>query len=1006
MGLFFVVKIPYFRSISKTIHPADEPKMKKNPANIILSFRKRISKALIALFSFFTLSCDFQNPMAFELPTWFFDLTFPLVQQKYSLEGMIDNKQIFPTPDNLGMQLMFEGILPETSIGTDILEVEIDQNIEYEQVPVTAPSFSFSIDRTINLTIPIAPEGNLINDSGTSFSVPPSEPQAVTKEVWNAIASAVDINQEIDIDIPEIPADQLVLFIESIDGFVIQNDAGSSISDFNTTISNDGLPTNITNPTISLITDLTSPPKTLANHTQASVAKDASFGPEITSLSQDSLGGAIRINVGFGIESTSANSVTINAGDNVQVNVSIRLRIAGLEAAIIKVKKSDLPITLPKITFPSDIEIYSGKLKAIGFNVNEIVLSNIISTYPLDVDFSMNFKNFIPPPSEDSIKIETVLKKGMALDTTFYMNGYDFVNPAGQDIALTELTLDLAATLPAQSAKIPLDGTDMGALSLKVILEKLHFESIEANIIQEFPATTFTIEGMPLGFSGMEFPDVKLEIEMLNGIRLPVILDFDMIGVNQKNETLKVNALSTLASPENSGETSKTITRLSRDGTTTLKYKSPSSELYHDSTTVAPKSGETTIVELMSSNPAVFNVLSRARIDGRGTLEAGMHIGGKYRLLAPFEVIMAPMTFLSVTNTAVKEMNHGDRNRIRSTLQSASLELTVENKIPSGGELAMLMSNTGYFPLDTTAAALSDFKDTMVVKKIWEDVASTRVYLVSNCESLNPITGKYYIFDVMDDFSDCVDGMPYVVKSIGTGMDTVVSYVDTLLTIPLPDPVSYYPATNSGVRAGQVKEPGFAEYSSPVSTHTIRLMTNPGQPYMAPRFHLNGSDGKKVFISSSDYIDINSNITFKLSSTGMTSAAPDEIVINYPNGHQTLHKDNEVAIQWQTFGTIDKVDLAYYAGTDPDVNEDTGWTEIAKDITNEKGHNAYNWKPSSTTGINNMAVALRDSVRIRVVSTDGKTRDMSGWYFTISHSSGKIQSVSEIVKIRRNPYKQ
>ena len=138
----------------------------------------------------------------------------------------------------------------------------------------------------------------------------------------------------------------------------------------------------------------------------------------------------------------------------------------------------------------------------------------------------------------------------------------------------------------------------------------------------------------------------------------------------------------------------------------------------------------------------------------------------------------------------------------------------------------------------------------------------------------------------------------------------------------------------------------------------------------------------------------------------MTSAAPAEIVINYPNGHQTLHKDNEVAIQWQTFGTIDKVDLAYYAGTDPDVNEDTGWTEIAKDITNEKGHNAYNWKPSSTTGINNMAVALRDSVRIRVVSTDGKTRDMSGWYFTISHSSGKIQSVSEIVKIRRNPYKQ
>jgi len=1005
LGLFFIVKIPHFRSTSKTIHPVDDPiKMKNKLRNIILLFRKRISQTMIALFSFFTLSCDFQNPMAFEMPTWFFDLSFPLVQQKYSLEGMIDNKQIFPTPDSLGMQIMFEGILPDTSIGADILEVEINQNIEYAQNPVTAPNFSFSIDTSINLAIPFAPGGKLINNSGTAFSVPPSEPQTVTKDVWNAIASAVDTTIEITIDLPDIPANQLALFIESIDGFVIQTDAGSSISDFNTTISNNGLPTNVTNPTLSLITDITSPAKTLANHTQASVVKDASYS-ETTSLSQDSLGGAIRMSIGFGIESTASNSVTISIGDSVQVNVAIRMRIAGLEAAIIQVKKSDLPISLPKIKFPTDIEIYSGKLKTnSGFDVNEINLSNIISTYPLDVDFSMNFKNFIPPSGKDSIKIDTVLKKGMTLTKTYNLDGYTFVNPAGKDSALSELTLDVAATLPAQSAKIPLDGTDMGALSLKVTLQKMHFESIEANIIQEFPPTTFTMVGMPLGFSGMEFPDVKFEIEMLNGIRLPVILDFDMVGVNQKNDTLKVKALSTLASPTSSGDTSKTITRLSRDGTTTIKYKAPSSVTYYDSATVAPKSGETTIVQLMSSNPAVFNVLSRARIDGRGTLEAGMFIGGKYRLLAPFEVIMGPMTFLSVTNTAVKEMDHGDRNRIRATLQSASLELTVENKIPTGGELAMLMSNTGYFPLDTTAAALSDFKDSMVVKKNW--VTTDSVYLVSKCDSLNPITGNYFIFDVMDDFSDCVDGMAYVVKTKGAGMDTVMSYVDTLLIIPLPDPVSYYPATNSGVRAGQVKEPGFAVYSSPISTHTIRLMTNPGQPYMAPRFHLNGSDGKKVFISSSDYIDINSNITFKLSSTGMTSAAPDEIVIKYPNGNQTLNKDKEISIQWKTFGAIDKVDLAYYAGTDPDVDQDTGWTEIAKDVTNVKGDNAYNWKPSSTTGINNMAVALRDSVRIRVKSTDGKTRDMSGWYFTISHSSGKIQSVSEIVKIRRNPYKQ
>ncbi|MGY8781366.1 MAG: hypothetical protein ACKVJJ_06890, partial [Fidelibacterota bacterium] len=339
-------------------------------------------------------------------------------------------------------------------------------------------------------------------------------------------------------------------------------------------------------------------------------------------------------------------------GDLVQVNVAIQLRIAGLDSAIVQVDKYVLPLSLPAIDFPTVIEIYSGKLKSnSGFEVNEIDIKSISSTYPLNIDFNMNFRNFIPPVGKDTIKINTVLKKGSSIVKTFNLDEYTFANPAGKDSALSKLNFDLSATMPAQSGKIPLDGSNMGAVSLDIALKKLHFESLEANIIQEFPPTTISIAGMPLGFSGMAFSDIKLEIEMLSGIRLPVILDFDMIGVNQKGDSSKVNSLSTLASPTKAGDTTKTIIRLSRDGTTTLKYKSPSSITYYDSATVAPKINETTIVELMSSNPQIFNVFSRARIDGRGTLETGMSIGGKYTMLAPFEVIMAPMTFISVTNT-------------------------------------------------------------------------------------------------------------------------------------------------------------------------------------------------------------------------------------------------------------------------------------------------------------------------------------------------------------------
>ena len=96
--------------------------------------------------------------------------------------------------------------------------------------------------------------------------------------------------------------------------------------------------------------------------------------------------------------------------------MAIQLRIAGLDSAIVQVTKSDLPMDLPKITFPSDIEIYGGMLKLpSGFEVNEIKLNSLTSSYPLKVDFDMNFKNFIPPTGKDSTKLDTVLKKGVLI---------------------------------------------------------------------------------------------------------------------------------------------------------------------------------------------------------------------------------------------------------------------------------------------------------------------------------------------------------------------------------------------------------------------------------------------------------------------------------------------------------------------------------------------------------------------------------------------------------------
>ena len=182
-------------------------------------------------------------------------------------------------------------------------------------------------------------------------------------------------------------------------------------------------------------------------------------------------------------------------------------------------------------------------------------------------------------------------------------------------------------------------------------------------------------------------------------------------------------------------------------------------------------------------------IRSAARIDGRGTIVGGATIGGEYRMVAPFEVRMDPMTFISVTETPIEEMAHDVRNRIRSSLSYAELTSTVINSIPVGGEISILLSNKKLFPLDLTQEMLGIFRDSLAIQEPgWNPTDS--LYYMNTCASLNPDSSAddLYIFSVMNDYSDCVDGVVYLVKYNPMGKDTVISYVDTLLKVILPEP--------------------------------------------------------------------------------------------------------------------------------------------------------------------------------------------------------------------------
>lgn len=949
---------------------------------------------------FFAPSCDFQSPSDFKTPTWFFDLAFPLLQERYTLEGMIDSILIFPH-DSSGMQLVFDSTLAPTTMDADYLEqtVNADETINESQ---TAPDMSsITVDTTINISIPLASTG-LYNNSIPPVLVtfPNASNQDIDSSVWNAIARAFAIpaeNQSVSIPIP-IDENLLPAFVSSVDGFVIRRNSGADSSYYQSTLLNNGTPTDVTNAEFLLLTGSASTPDTLAKHTAAAVVKDAQ-DQQSTLIGDSLLSNAITMKMNFGIAETSSPTVTITAGDSVQINVMIALTIMAFDSA--RVQMSDYALIDSTIGVPfqknpdsSGVSIYGGTFASPdNILINHINITGLQSTYPFDMGFYLKFENFVSSDGTDSVKIDTILNPSTAAITeNKKIDGWNFVNPKGDSVALDSMTIKLRASITAQTASIPLDGSTLGALILGITVDQLNFATIDANILTPLPSTEENIDNMPSGFEGMAFTDVIIEFEIMNSIMLPIDLDLNMKGVPQFEDTVTVEVRSTIDTTGISVyDSAKTLIQLHKNGTTTYYYSQPTDSIPRDSVVTLVETGKSTIVDLLSANPQKMIIKSLASINGRGQITTSGSIKLGYKMIAPFRVTMEPMTFISTNESPIEEMDHDTRNRIRNSLYGASLVTQVTNRLPVGGQINVLLSNQPFFPLDTTAEMLGVFRDTMVSQYGWN--ATDEVYVVTNCAALSPAIDSIHIFNVLTDSSECVEGLLYLVKSTGSGRDTLVSYIDTLMTVMLPEPESLYTSSDSSGVVGAVKDPGTITYSSAIDITKIRLLTDPGNHYTASRFTLNGTGSNEVYLSKTDYIEINAMMTVKLSSTGMDAPATNELVITSPNGGETLPKNQQTQITWKSYGdAVSSVDISYAKGTNPDISDDAQWVTIASAEVND---GSYDWTPENTTGINDQLLlsTQKDSLRIRIVDVNGSIKDINGWYFgisgNISRPSGK-----------------
>jgi hypothetical protein len=698
------------------------------------------------------------------------------------------------------------------------------------------------------------------------------------------------------------------------------------------------------------------------------------------------------------LASATDDFVTIPPG-SLYVDFNILFQMAGIDSIDVTTNNYSLSdgIEMPDMSIPemdmsasgiSKMEIYRAVLKGNDalFNENKLIISDLQSTLPFDLNFLMNFKNFSPDPGGDSVKIDTLLTTGLEINKTFDMRSYSLQSPGYPDSAMGSFDLDLDVSIPSQYATIPLDGSPLGEFTMNMNLDQLSFSSLEANLYMIMESDS-TSQEFPPGFTGAIPTEALIEIIFKNQIRLPLEMNMEFKAYNSLGElTYMPVIIDTIGFPATNADTdtAMTIIGLNKLGTTITIYESVNDSLPSYQNTVAPCDTCASIIDLLASNPVQLIIKPEVKVDGRGEIAAGKAIQGGFRVTIPFVLQLEPMTFMGGTPTEITEFDHEARSKIRNSLIQTDLVSTITNAMPFGAEISVLMSNDSLFPTDTTVEQLGLFRDTLAAIGVLSP--SDSLYILNKCSDISPDSGEVYIFNVMTDFSECIEKLPYIVKYNGSGTDTIISYVDTLFKFILPDPIEYYGANDtSGYPEGMVAVPGEGIYTSTIDTSQIFLLTDYGSHYTMPRFHLPGTGSVGVFISVEDYLEISSFITFRLSSSGAFASVENELVITYPNGGETLYLDQAYEILWKTFGTSEEsVDLYYAISGNAEIYKPANcvianeWTEIESGIENV---GSYEWDLSSS------GLDETDSLRIKIISSDGKSCDINGYFLKVRDSA-------------------
>jgi hypothetical protein len=411
---------------------------------------------------------------------------------------------------------------------------------------------------------------------------------------------------------------------------------------------------------------------------------------------------------------------------------------------------------------------------------------------------------------------------------------------------LKNLNLIFSGLIPSQDIEIN-PNIEYSFSVDTVIIEPIQLDYINA-IFQEmdFSSPSIKIDDVPQGFSGFQFADVTLDLNIYNQIGVPVKLDMFLAGVKD-NDTTFVPLVDSLFSPIVSAgfEINDILqTNIIMTGTHQISTWIDGEDIVKSDTIELNSS----FLDIMNFAPSEIIVGGNSELKGAGTLAPETYVWGDFKFKLPLSFIFEEgMNIVPEVTTEMNSMNEESKDQIENGLVSANLNVSIENHSPLAMTISLLISTRDdFFPHyidDLISGSLVTNQDKISAEEF--DYLSAMNVGRIEVESL-------------------ADNEEKALRVIFRDEQLLeLFWVGRIADVTIPEAEEINPIT------GHVIKSGYGNDVIELSIEKMDWLTSNSKRYSRPMMEFVTSNGEPRTLRSTDYLKISSYVSIILNTGGI-----------------------------------------------------------------------------------------------------------------------------------------